>query len=141
MSRNLEAHRLMATGGGVLDSEAGGRSSVVATRVLDGTTTPPEDRRMDARLVKEMPLPPEVSAQIERMRSVAALTTAQERRFLDDVRLQYLYPGRAVVCYETPEGLAVVGVAEAGAGHAREIKDRLPEPFRTKARIVFPEGW
>lgn len=95
--------------------------------------------RMEGKLLSRIELPPEVAAEIEQMRAAAHLTSAeQDQRFDENLRLQFLYRGRAVVCVPTDEGLVVVADAEPGAGRARAIKNELPEPVRSKARIVFP---
>ena len=95
--------------------------------------------RMEGKLLSRIELPPDVAAEIEQMRAAAKPTsTEQDKRFDESLRLQFLYHGRAVVCVPTDEGLVVVADAEPGAGQAKAIKNELPEPVRSKARIVFP---
>lgn len=97
---------------------------------------------MDYKLVRDIPLPEEYRQYFDDSEGIHKAKKTSETRYNDDVvKLDFLYPGRAVVCVDTKDGLAVVADTEVGKGLAREIQDKLPIGLRENSQIIFPELW
>jgi hypothetical protein len=95
---------------------------------------------MDLKYVKDMPLNAEDDRLFRTIDFRPFGRTAHERQMMHDhVRLDYLYPGRAVVCLETKDGIAVIGDATPGNGEVQKIRESLPLDVRVQSFVLYPE--
>jgi hypothetical protein len=90
-------------------------------------------------LVRDLPLPPELAAEVDAYCKKAGLRRAAERQLREDhVKLQYYFGGFSVAYLRTPDGPRVVAVGDVDDDDFWQQVDRLPPEDRRRNIVWTP---